>query len=225
MSEQEYYRIKPGERPHGELPMTPEVAPVSASPVIVKGDGPSANTGRTALSTLTNGYTKVNDLAHRTKDRALLAQGVQPFVEKAIASTGRALDTMYAQRDRLVTEIQGIVGAKRTPTFHSEIRAHFKAIEDSSLKLLTPFAAGDRDVISAVMTAPPFLSGLKQAEFDTLRVQATLVLCPEKKSALEEANKVIDQVHAAREKFTETMAGHLVKWQNKEAAQIEEMLK
>lgn len=221
----EYYRIKPGDRPVGELPSKPAVAPVSASPIIIVGQGPATVVGRQALTTLTDSYVKVNELAHSISDKALLAEGVQPYVEKAIASTGRALETMHAQRDRLATEIQGIVAAKRTPTFHAEIRSHFKATGESSLKLLGHFARGDVDVISAIMTAPPMLSGLSDKEFDVLRMQATLSLCPDKKRALEESDVAIKSVEAARDNFTSTMAGHLVKWQDKQAAQIEEMLK
>ena len=218
-------RLKPGERPQGELPSKPEVAPVSASPITIVGEGPTSVTGRQALTTLTDGYGKVNELAHSISDKALLAEGVQPFVEKAISSTGRALETMYAQRDRLATEINGIVNAKRTNTFHAEIRAHFKASEGQGLKLLKPFSIGDKDVISAVMTAPPFLSGLTDEQFSTLKVQATLALCPEKKEQLVAADKAIDQVKKARDSFTQTMAGHLREWQNKDDAVIEEMLK
>ena len=217
-------RLKPGERPHGEVPSIPDVAPVSASPITIVGEGPTSVTGRQAMTTLTDGYGKVNELAHTIGDRALLAQGVQPFVEKAIASTGRALETMCAQRDRLAGEITGIVQAKLTSTFHAEIRAHFKATKETSLALLKPFREGDKDVISAVLTAPAFLSGLSDKEFETLRVQATLALCPEKKSSLAESDKAIDQVTKARTAFTNEMASHLVSWQNREAEVIAEML-
>ncbi len=200
--------------------------PAHAHPGMITGadDNPGIRTGRSAMEKLYAGYEKVNDLARTVSDRALLARGVQPFAENAIAQSGTDLGNMVKQRNHLAKDIEGVLTAQKNSPYAAEVRAHFKASAKPFMELSKMFREGDVTVISSVLSAPGFLSGIEPKDREVLRSQACLALCDKQSKDLADTDRAIEKVAAARAAFSETMAGHISLWQSRDEDVIREML-
>ena len=74
----------------------------------------------------------------------------------------------------------------------SEIRAHIAAMKENRVGFVTKHADDPR-VVAAILGAPPFLSGLTDAEFDVVKAQIAKRTNPAVASAKDETMKALQQ--------------------------------
>ncbi len=87
------------------------------------------------------------------------------------------------------------------------------------------FQTGELLTISAVLSAPAYLSGLSEKHQDQLRELAAMTLVPEKVNARKETDAAIQHVQRATDNFAKTMANNLNEWRDRDAEMIQETLK
>lgn len=197
----------------------------SSHPSMIAGDSPGARLGRATLETIYSCYGKINDLAGQVKSKELLAASAQPFAERAIASAGRAMETLTAQLSHLDGEIATAITSSKNSPQAIEVRAYWRAQKTPLRDLGDRFKAGDETTISAVLSAPAYLSGLSEKNQAALRLLAAGTLVPDKVAARAETDVALERVRAAADDFTETIAGRLREWRDRDAALIQETLK
>ncbi len=76
-----------------------------------------------------------------------------------------------------------------------------------------------------MLSAPAYLSGLNEKDQAMLRIVAADTLVPDKVAAREETNDALRRVEHATNHFTETIAGKLRQWRDRDAALIQQTLK
>ena len=198
--------------------------PPDHHPAVVKGDSPGAATGRAALTALYEVYGKINDTARQVSDKARLATAAQPFAERALNTAGRALATLAQQIEHLDTMIeQELTPAKNSPQA-GEVRAYWRGQPKSIAPLTKLFRSKDATTISAILSAPSYLSGLDDAQQGLLRVIAAETIAPDKVQQRAEAADAARRVEHAMNHFTETIAANLREWRDEDSKIISDNL-
>ena len=199
--------------------------PPSSHPGTIVGATPGATLGRSALEGIYVAYGKINDLAGQVRSKELLAVSAQPFAERAIRSAGSTLNKLAAQRDHMDGEIAKDITAEKNSPQAAEVRAHWRGQKSPILKLSEIFQTDEILTISAVLSAPAYLSGLSEKHQGELRKLAATILVPEKVNARKETDAAIQHVERATDNFAKTMAANLNEWRDRDAELIEETLK
>lgn len=200
--------------------------PPDHHPATVRGESPGANLGRRALTGIYDAYGKINDTAAAVADKGRLASAAQPFAEKAVANAGRAMATLKAQIEHLDGEIAQRLRPTVEPNLAGQIRAHWagapgaKALEG----VRKAIADGDAATMSAVLSAPAYLSGLSDKSQAVLRLVAAEHFAPEQTARRNETVDALDRVEKANSHFMETIAGRLNEWRDDDARVIQENL-
>ena len=122
-------------------------------------------------------------------------------------------------------EIASAITAQKNSTQAAEVRAHWRGHKSPILELGKIFQTGEILTISAVLSAPAYLSGLSEKHQDQLREIAAMTLVPEKVNARKETDAAIQHVGRATDNFARTMADNLNEWRDRDAELIQETLK
>lgn len=199
--------------------------PPSSHPGTIQGETPGAALGRTALEGIYNTFGKINDIAGQVQSKELLAVSAQPHIEKTIASASKTLTRLASQADHMSGEIASDITAQKGSPQAAEIRKYWGDKKTPMLDLSKLFQAGDALTISAVLSAPSYLSGVTEKQQGELRSLAASVLVPDKVNALKETADAIAKVQRATTHFSSVMAENINTWQNRDAKLIEEGLK
>jgi hypothetical protein len=129
--------------------------------------------------------------------------------EQAFARTSPVLDRRLAElqgyRDALAKRVETALDApaRRTPeglALASEVRSHIKALKrpDQRAKfVMDAVEAGDLPTVSAVLHAPPFLSGLDAGMHSVIRTRAASRFAPVDSAQLDATDVTIEHVAAA----------------------------
>ncbi len=121
--------------------------------------------------------------------------------------------------------LKAVTAQKNNPQA-AEVRAHWRGQKKSPLLELSKiFQTGEILTISAVLSAPAYLSGLGEKHQGELRKLAATILVPDKVNAREETDAAIQHVERATDNFAKTMAANLNEWRDRDAELIEETLK
>lgn len=120
--------------------------------------------------------------------------------------------------------LKAVTAQKNSPQA-AEIRAHWRGQKSPLLELSKIFQTGEILTISAVLSAPAYLSGLGEKHQGELRKLAATILVPDKVNAREETDAAIQHVERATDNFAKTMAANLNEWRDRDAELIEETLK
>ena len=171
----------------------------------------------------TTTYGKINETAVRVGDKGRLAAAAQPFAERALNSAWRALTTLTKQRDHLDVEIESAL-TKSSPQA-GEVRAYWRGQTKPIAALSKLFRDADLTTISAVLTAPAYLSGLDDKQQGLLRVMAAEAVAPDKVRQRAETADAARRVERAMTHFTETIAASLRDWSDEDSKIIGENLK
>lgn len=200
--------------------------PPDHHPAVIKGDGPGAELGRGALTSLYDAYGRINDTAAKVDDKARLAAAAQPFAERAIQQAARAAATMRQQVEHLDKEIAGVLRAPVEPHLAGQVRSHWaQQAGAKALKgLREAIEAGDRETVSAVLHGPSYLSGLSPENQALLRRMAAEKFAPEQVARRAETADALARVERASSHFMETIAGRLREWRDDDSRIIEENL-
>ncbi|MPY74913.1 MAG: hypothetical protein GEU87_11685 [Alphaproteobacteria bacterium] len=205
--------------------------PPSNHPGMIRGDGPGAQSGRAALGHLYDAWGKIQDAAKVVTDKGRLAAAAQPFAERALDRASRALDTLTQQTEHLDREIAAAITPPQSDARAGEIRNYWLARAGTATKgkaSLTAFTGlraaieeGDLVTMSAVLSAPAYLSGLTQEQQGLLRLAAARRVVPDHVARREETDTAIARVRGAIDDFSATMARSLKDWRDDDHRHLE----
>lgn len=108
---------------------------------------------------------------------------------------------------------------------HSEVGTFWRGQPKSIAELTKLFRAKDMTTISAVLSAPAYLSGLDEKQQGLLRVVAAEAVAPDKVQQRAEAADAAQRVEHAMNHFMQTIAASLREWRDKDSKIILENLR
>lgn len=189
--------------------------PIDYDPRTIVGDGPSAQTARGAMTAMHGAWVKIRDAAADEKvDRPRLAKAAQGAMERALTACDAAHDRIAAQVRQLEGEIVSLTQPRVDPTLAAEVRAYWR--ERGWAKGLPEAVRADARTASAVLSAPPYLSGLDDKLRDVIRQAAVQAHAAEKQAALDEASRALDKVIRASGRMIEIVAPRIRDWTRSE---------
>ncbi len=198
--------------------------PPDHHPAVVKGDSPGATLGRAALTGIYEAYGKINDTAAKVADKGRLASAAQPFAERAVQQAGRAVTTLRKQIAHLDGEIATALKPPVEPNLAGQIRSHWARSGKALTGVKAAIDDGDAATMSAVLSAPAYLSGLTDKSQATLRLVAAAAVAPDMVAQRVEAAAALARVEAASDHFMQTIAARLREWRDDDAKIIQEAL-
>lgn len=199
--------------------------PPDHHPAVLKGKSPGANLGRAALTSIYEAYGKINDTAARVSDKGRLASAAQPFAEHAVQSAGRAMTTLRSQIAHLDGEIATALKPPVEPNLAGQVRAHWAQSGKALQGVKAAIDDGDMTTMSAVLSAPAYLSGLTDENQAVLRLVAAAAVAPDMVARRGEAADALERVERATDHFMQTIAGRLNEWRDDDAKIIQEALR
>lgn len=197
-------------------PMRPDTrnihVPIDAHEKAIVGDGPSAAAGRLALAQVHGAWTSIaNAAADPDVDQSRLANASRKAMNEALQGVERAAGNIASHLDVLQRDIDRAVMPRTDATLAAEIRSHLKA--SGNIGELLMAVQRDPRVSSAVLSAPPFLSGLDPTKVDEVRDVAELAHSPDQREQREEASKAFYKLNAATSSFKQDLEPRLAKWE------------
>ncbi len=160
--------------------------PLGMHPSMCQAKGPEADSARHAMAGLYSAAGKMQDMEKTSVDRDALGRAAKPYATKAVAQAGACVERLQEQLTNVKAEIAREIISKpyASQTIGAEVRAHYKA-ENHRLARLNSviIAAGNGDeqahrIMSEVLQAPPFLSGLSDKDHLMLRGVTASRVCP-----------------------------------------------
>jgi hypothetical protein len=182
--------------------------------------GPAVlHSGHAALSTIYETIGKLNDANaawEATAPKKVVMKGSVPTAtslpspelisaaERAFATSAKFVDTHVQGLNRSIGAIETLVtnavmGTSLTP-LAAEIRSHVKSVKDSEARLAFIHGLvheGKQQDVAAILAAPSYLSGLTDAQKETLREAAAHKFAPVAAKQLRAAREVASRVERA----------------------------
>jgi hypothetical protein len=146
-------------------------------------------------------------------NRQEIAKNAKPALERAYASVDEATGKLKAQRAAAERDIQRAIDKGANPALAVEVRKHVQSLGMKAIPFVNErINAGDTTTVSAVLNAPPFLSGLTDASFGTLRVAAQRKLAPEKVDEIAIIDRDIERIDNAGSRLLGVIGGRAKDW-------------
>lgn len=158
----------------------------------------------------------------RTGSEEELALAASKAFDRTAQSVDRGMGAIKKVRERLAAELEAVVTDPRAAHPHNisigqEIRLHLKRLTAGArLELLmASVASNDVRTLSAVLTAPAYLSGLTSGETEAIRRRAASLWAPETATQLDAVDTTIERIMTASEAFVGRYADALANGQGK----------
>lgn len=185
--------------------------PIDHHPGMVRGEGPSANAARTAMTALHEAWGHISRAAaDESVELPRLARAAQAAMERALTEADKATTAISKQVAHLETAIVAATQPRQDPTLAMEIRSHWRAT--GWQKGLIPAVQADARTASAILSAPAYLSGLDAEKHGLVRLAATKAHAPEQSAALEEALLARERVETASTRIIEVVVPRIREW-------------
>ncbi len=193
--------------------------PIDYDPRTIVGDGASAQTARGAMNALHGAWMKIRDAAaDRTVELPRLAKAAQGAMERALTASDAAQERIVAQVRQLESEIVSLTQPRVDPTLAAEVRAYWR--ERGWTKGLPQAVAADARTASAILSAPPYLSGLDDKQREVIRQAAIHAHAAAKQAALDEATRAHDKVVSASGRMMEIVVPRIRDWSRPESEDL-----
>lgn len=204
--------------------------PPDLHPAVVRGDTPGANTARGGMEAAYETLSKINEVAGEVRDKGRLATVAADLCERTIRRAEASRDLVRKQQAEFERRIrQTIQTPPANANLASEIRTHWaeRAVakgrggNSGVFQNLSELIGECPDTTAAILTGPPYLSGLTTEQFGLLRQRAAERMCPDDVTALEEARDGEAKLNRALDYLTENMSGRIREWQDDDHAKLE----
>lgn len=211
-------RNRPGRRPHPDpdkLVNTRRVEmPIDHAPENVIGDGPSARLARDAMTSIWSAWGAIRAAAEDpATDLATLSKLAQRALEKGLTAADRAIASIEGQISGIEKSIEATIRPPVSDTLAAEIRSHWRASGAKPTEVAKAVSADVRTA-SAVLGAPSYLSGLDDKKIALVRQNAVAAHASEDQAALEEAQRALGRLTAARDRSTSALAPRIALWRD-----------
>lgn len=209
--------------------------PLDLTPGAVLGDGPSAKEARTALSGLEQAWNLIREAASSDDVKvADLAKHGQKALETGLAKVDRAEAAVTAQVAAISSSIDAIIMPPQSDEFAGEIRTYWRHQNTDirngkqhvkSLSSLIEAVKQDKRTVSAILSAPAYLSGLSDDNMAVLRDQAVSTWAPDQQAKLNEAKASLSRVQKARDRAISFLAPKIRTWAEPESTALANLAK
>jgi hypothetical protein len=205
-----------GSRPTIEIP-------IDAHPDVIKGDSPMLEPARRAQTAIWDVWNKVKVAQGEVTDKKRLAEVAQKAVERSLSVTDTNGKHLHQSRKTLVSRIDATVRPKAPDAVGVEIRSHMKAGKKAFFEVAEQINKGDKRTVAAVLTAPAYLSGLDDKQYNTLLDMAQKMFCPDETTTLGQIDKAITRLDRSVEQMTETFAPLIREWLGNDDKALEDL--
>lgn len=187
------------------------VVPIDHHPGTVRGEGPSAQSARAAMTAMHDAWTRIAEAAgDHTIDPPRLAKAAQSAMERALTAADRATSAIDGRVRDLEAAITAAVQPRVDPTLAAEVRAYWR--EKGWASGMVEALRADARTASAILSAPGYLSGLDAERMATMRRLAVDAHAREHQAALDEALHARRKVETASGRMIELVAPRLREW-------------
>ncbi len=139
----------------------------------------------------------------REAQNALLTKATHNCMEPIAAKAQNALDTANAAIRGVNLDIENAMKSNLSPDERAEIRSYIRSLPEKEREALLNTA--DNDVLGAVLTGKPFLSGLSSSGAEMLRDRAEKQQFPELVQRREKLRKAVDLLHSGWESYNRNL--------------------
>ena len=193
--------------------------PIDYDPRVIEGDGPSAQSARGAMNALHGAWVKIRDAAaDQSVELPRLAKAATGAMERALIASDGAMERIDAQVRHLENEIVGLTQPRVDPTLAAEVRAYWR--ERGWNNGMTQAVAADPRTSSAVLSAPPYLSGLDDKQREVIRLMAVKAHAADRQAALDEATRARDKLQRASGRMIELVVPRIREWERPDNADL-----
>ncbi|MFN4134961.1 MAG: hypothetical protein ACK4G2_04860 [Novosphingobium sp.] len=193
--------------------------PIDHHPGTIRGDGPSAQSARAAMTAMHDAWTRIAEAAaDEGIDPPRLAKAAQSAMERALTAADRATSAIDGRVKELETAITAAVQPRVDPTLAAEVRAYWR--EKGWASGLVEALRADARTASAILSAPGYLSGLDAERLETMRRIAVDAHAREHQAALDEALHARRKVETASGRMIELVAPRLREWSEPESERL-----
>jgi len=204
-------------------PRRPFEIPIDAHPGIIKGNSPLLEPARRAQTAIWDVWNKVKSAQHEVDDKKRLAQVAQKAVEHSLRVADTSYKHLHQSRQALAEQIDAAVRPKAPDAMGVEIRSHMKAGKKAFAEMAERIQKGDRRTVAAVLTAPAYLSGLDDKQYDTLLGMAEKTFCPDEVATLGQIDKATSRLERSVDQMGETLAPRIRQWQGNDDKALEDL--
>jgi hypothetical protein len=183
------------------------------------------NTARGAMSNLYGVWAKINDIAGRVDNKALLASKAQDVIGQALEATDRQRAELLKRREYVARRVERTIRPPQQDPAASEIRQCLRQQKNPSMQLSNLVKQGDRRSVAAALSAPPYLSGLSQEQQQAVEQQARHAFAPDEQGLMEDIDSAVWQIDHAASKFRDELGSQIAAWRNKDHELLQELAK
>lgn len=181
-------------------------------PDMVVNEAIALNPARYALKQVWEQWDKLREAEAVTTDKKRLARAAQSVVSHAQKVADDALKNLDSFRKDLEAKVSNGVAPKTMDYAAGEIRAYWKSQRHPFTGLSNLVKAGDRRTLAAILTAPAYLSGLKDDQHQTLLGLARETWFPEETKTLADIDRAGGRVMIVANTVKSTLTPLIKEW-------------
>lgn len=197
--------------------------PIDIDPRVVRGDHSSLEAARQAYGRLHSGWKILAEASDRITDPDKLAREARAHLERTTRSLRADNDRMWAAYRHLRDKIHAAVAPGPRDPIGAEIRTWLRSQSDPSAEVRKAIDAGDRQIVSALLSGPHQLSGIDRKQLDTLHEHAMRTFEFEDWAAMETMSALATKHGNYVERFENDAAKHISAWATGDDAAIKEL--
>lgn len=199
--------------------------PLDAHPDVIRGKSSLLEPARQASRVMWDVWNKVKVATGEVTDKKRLAGVAQKAVERAFQVTETNVKYLKKSRGVLIEQVAATVTPKAPDALGVEIRAHFKSGNKAFFEVGAAIQKGDKRTVAAVLTAPAYLSGLDDKQYNTLLDMAKKQLCPEDSGTIMDIDNAVARLERSAEQMSTTFAPLIREWLGNDEKALEDLQK
>lgn len=189
----------------------PELA-IDNHPDLVTNEAIALNPARYALRQIWDSWNKLREAEAVATDKRRLARAAQSVVNNAQKTAEHALTALEGSRKSLEEKLKTEITPSRMDQAAGEIRAYWKGQRHPFTGLSSLVKQSDRRTLAAVLSAPAYLSGLKDDQHQTLLGLARETWFPEETQIIRDINRHAGRVMIAADTVKRTLLPLIAEW-------------
>lgn len=187
--------------------------PPDLHPDVIDGDNPAAHLGRRALQGVYENAARILDVEKLVSNKLELAKQARPIFEKTKQRAKEHMTQLSLQYETAKKELDVNLTTGRNNPQAREIRDYVRNEKVPFNELKQFVDAGQREIVGAILGAPPFLSGLTPESYDLLRSYAAERLEPDLHGRISAAELSLSKLMRASQWLDETTTKKLKAWE------------
>jgi hypothetical protein len=198
-------------------------APIDIDPGIVRGKHSAYEPARRAFAALHSGWNTLAEASERITDGDKLAREAKAHRERILRSARADNDRLWAGYRHLREKIHAAVAPGPRDPIAAEIRTWLRSTPDPAAEVRKAIEAGDRQIVSAMLSGPVQLSGITREQHDRLHEHAMRTFEFEDWEAMEALSHLAQKHGNYIDRFERESGQHITAWETGDDAAIKEL--